>query len=132
MRTLKHLTLAIFLMVAASLQVNAQQRNHKGNAQGKQQVEALKQKLNLTDEQTEKIKTIMANHRKAMREQQQANPEADKQERAKAMKARMQELDEQILAVLNADQQQIYNKEKQARKEEMKEKRKEKGRGRGN
>lgn len=132
MRTLKHLTLAIFLMVAASLQVNAQQRNHKGNTQGKQQVEALKQKLNLTDEQTEKIKTIMANHRKAMREQQQANPEADKQERAKAMKARMQELDEQILAVLNADQQQIYNKEKQARKEEMKEKRKEKGRGRGN
>lgn len=132
MRTLKHLTLAIFLMVAASLQVNAQQRNHKSNTQGKQQVEALKQKLNLTDEQTEKIKTIMANHRKAMREQQQANPEAGKQERAKAMKARMQELDEQILAVLNADQQQIYNKEKQARKEEMKEKRKEKGRGRGN
>lgn len=131
MRTLKHLTLAIFLMVAAAAQFNAQQDKQKGNGQRTQQLEAIKQKLNLTDDQTEKIKTILANHRKAMREYQQANPDLSKQERAKAIKARLQEMDEQILAVLNAEQQEIYNKEKQARKEEIKERRKEKMRNRG-
>lgn len=130
MKTLKHVTLAIFLMVTVTLQINAQNQRKQGVRQNGNPIQALKQKLNLSDEQTEKIKNIMAEQRKAVRDFTQSNPNATKQEKTDAMKAQLQKTDAQILAVLNPEQQAIYNKEKNEKKAELKERHQQRRRNR--
>ncbi|HXG01012.1 MAG TPA: Spy/CpxP family protein refolding chaperone [Bacteroidota bacterium] len=67
----------------------------------------LKKVLNLTDEQTSKVKVIYEQQEKEMRELF-ASTDGDRAAMREAMQQKVKEMDEKILAVLNTDQQKKY------------------------
>ncbi|OGC92898.1 MAG: hypothetical protein A2W25_10120 [candidate division Zixibacteria bacterium RBG_16_53_22] len=82
----------------------------------------LKEKLNLTDSQAEKIKTIMEDSRKeamSQREKHKGDPEAT----AKFREEHRRATDEKIKAVLNDDQKKEYDKIKDEFRKNMQERR---------
>jgi Spy/CpxP family protein refolding chaperone len=80
-------------------------------------------KLNLTPEQQTKIKDIMQQSRKSMKEFREANKDKAKEEKRTAMMSEMKKKDASITAVLDSKQQAIYKQMKADRKEEMKKRR---------
>ena len=95
------------LQASNSLVVNGAVHNHDKGERGAKRLEHLQQRLNLTSEQTAKIKAILEKSRaeaKAAREQKGDNKEAFRT----AMKDRIQKIDAEIQAVLTADQKTKY------------------------
>ena len=79
-------------------------------------------RLNLTAEQQTKLKEIIRKNREELKAVKEANKNATKEEKRKALVAQMKKGDEQIKAVLNDTQKAEYEKIKQERKGLMKKK----------
>lgn len=107
--TLKAAVIAIIAMTvfAATVPVTAQKMANGQNLE--QRLEKMKKHLNLTDDQTAKIKAILETAKtEAM---QTVNTTTDKEARRKAMMESRQKMQEKIKAVLTTEQQQMVEKE---------------------
>jgi protein CpxP len=126
---MKKITL-IFLLIAGCFTVSLAQRGPKGGKKQNNQVNQEKRfqemasKLSLSNEQQEKIKTILADTRKEMKSNRQkykGNKKCLAQSKYQTKKA----TDAKIMAVLTPDQQTKFQQEKQLKKEERKKKKEE-------
>ena len=86
-------------------------------------------KLNLSDEQKQKIKEIRMRHRNEIQEEVKGKPNMDKQTRRKIMMEHLKSSDAEIQALLTPEQLSIYQQEKERiRKEHMEKRAQGKGR----
>ncbi|MCK6610839.1 MAG: Spy/CpxP family protein refolding chaperone [Bacteroidia bacterium] len=108
-------------------------RGGYANGKGKQEAQKIAAKLNLNDEQKEKVKEIRSRHRNEIQEQLKANPKMEKRERRQLMLEHMKSADAEIQSILTPEQQTIYKQEKERLKNERMEKRElSKGKKKGN
>lgn len=87
------------------------------------QLQRIKEKVGLTEEQTVKVKEIMQRAQNEMRAQfdQSEKNDGDLQARRKAMAERMEKTDAKILTLLTGKQKQQYEEYKNQRQKEMQE-----------
>ncbi len=84
------------------------------------QVQRIKEKVVLTDEQTVKVKAILQKAQEEIRVQFENN-EDDREARREMMMKRMEKSDVQILKLLTSEQKQRYEEYKKERQKEMQE-----------
>lgn len=114
----------VALIVLFSNMVFAQ-RHHDGKHKEKADSAFAKvsERLKLTPDQQTKLKEIMKQNRTEMKQVREANKEASKEDRRKAMLAQLSKSDERVKAILNDSQKAEYTKIKAERKELMKQRR---------
>jgi periplasmic protein CpxP/Spy len=93
---------------------------HKRQADPKQQVDRLGKKLNLTEDQKNKILPILTDRHQQMKSIHEDSSLPQQDRRAK-MTSLWQDTDAKIKAVLNDDQKQKYDQMQQQRRERMQE-----------
>lgn len=109
--TLKTAAIAVIAMtiLAGTVPVAAQKMPSGQNIE--QRLEKMKKHLNLTDDQTAKIKTILETAKTEAAQERNASTSTDKEARRKAMMDLRQKTQEKIKAVLTPEQQQLAEKE---------------------
>lgn len=110
---MKKLSLMLIVMLLVSFSMNAQMRRTP-----KERAENLKQRLELTNEQTKKVETIYTeSEKKAMKifEENSGNRE----ENMKSFRKIMEESDAQIDKILNKKQKEAFKKFKEERMQRM-------------
>jgi len=131
MMSLKTVLLAVLLITgtqsfAQKAKATAAGEHHKGMGMSKEKREQrfaeASKKLNLTADQQTKIKAILEKNKEEMKALREANKTKTKEERRKVMVEQVKKTDAQIIGVLDAKQQAIYQQMKSDRKEEMKKK----------
>lgn len=90
----------------------------------------LKERLNLTNEQTEQVEAIMTSTRNEMQKLRD-NASGDRRQSMMQGRKLMESQDKQIEALLTDDQKKIYEEIKKERREEMRKRMHEEGRGPG-
>jgi len=133
---LKQTLLLIFLVTFASPILFAQANGYLNKEQQEQMNEkrdALKAKLNLSSDQSNKFDEITKRNRMEAKTKLEALPaDAGKQARREIMLSSALKADGEIMAILTKDQQVIYKEEKENMKKERQEKNKQKKAGKGN
>lgn len=109
--TLKTAAIAVIAMtiLAGTVPVAAQKMPSGQNIE--QRLEKMEKHLNLTDDQTAKIKTILETAKTEAAQERNASTSTDKEVRRKAMMDLRQKTQEKIKAVLTPEQQQLAEKE---------------------
>ena len=125
---MKKLSIVILLLISSATfmfsQKNNKQRSQKKGANSEKVIQEMTTKLSLTQDQQEKIKTIIADNRASMKSNRQkykGNKKCLAQSKYQTKKA----TEAKILAVLTPDQQTKFQTEKQLRVAEKKRKREE-------
>lgn len=125
MKQLMKLSLAMvvmFVFAAGAFAQTADRKSVSKDDRMKMKMEKMKSELSLTDEQTAKIQEIYKNHFSSMENKgqfQSADKSAEQKEEFKNKKAAMEQ---EVKAVLTADQLSKYEAMKAERKAKMKEK----------
>ena len=115
--------LTLVLVILSGNQLFAQRQGKQHKHMNKDSAFAkISTRLNLTAEQQTKLKEIIRKNREELKAVKEANKNATKEERRKALVAQMNKGDEQIKAILNDTQKAEYEKIKEERKDLMKKK----------
>lgn len=110
---MKKISLMLIVMLLVSMSINAQMRRTP-----KERAENLKQRLELTDEQTKKVESIYTeSEKKAMKLFEQSS--GDREESMKSMREIMNESDAKIEKILNKKQKEAFKKIKEERMQRM-------------
>lgn len=117
----------LFVTVACLQSVSAQDaaKNDDRKAKHEAKFKAAVAKLNLTDEQQAKLKTVLQQNKTEMKALREANKNKTKDEKRQAMMDQLKKADAQISAILDPKQMEIYKQMKEEKKAEMKKKREE-------
>jgi protein CpxP len=125
-KSLKVLALMAVLIsgTQAFAQEKADKRQHTEMSKEKRakRFEEASKKLNLTADQQTKIKALLEKNKEEMKALREANKDKPKEEKRKLMVAQLKKLDGQIVAVLDAKQQETYKQMRAEKKAEMKKK----------
>ncbi|MGF7078148.1 hypothetical protein [Mucilaginibacter sp. UYCu711] len=116
---MKKLLLIAGLLAGSVMFANAQLLTKSPDKRVTHQMKALQKNLNLDATQAEKINTILL-ARATKVDSLKANTTDDKKANRQAIKALMQTSEDQVNAVLTADQQKTYVQLKETRKAKMK------------
>lgn len=115
--------LTLVLVMLSGNQLFAQRQGKQHKHMNKDSAFAkISTRLNLSAEQQTKLKEIIRKNREELKAVKEANKNATKEERRKALVAQMKKGDEQIKAILNDTQKAEYEKLKQERKDLIKKK----------
>ena len=115
--------LTLVLVILSGNQLFAQRQGKQHKHMNKDSAFAkISTRLNLSAEQQTKLKEIIRKNREELKAVKEANKNATKEERRKAIVAQMKKGDEQIKAILNDTQKAEYEKLKQERKDLIKKK----------
>jgi len=115
--------LTLVLVMLSGNQLFAQRQGKQHKHMNKDSAFAkISTRLNLSAEQQTKLKEIIRKNREELKAVKEANKNATKEERRKAIVAQMKKGDEQIKAILNDTQKAEYEKLKQERKDLIKKK----------
>lgn len=115
--------LTLVLVMLSGNQLFAQRQGKQHKHMNKDSAFAkISTRLNLSAEQQIKLKEIIRKNREELKAVKEANKNATKEERRKALVAQMKKGDEQIKAILNDTQKAEYEKLKQERKDLIKKK----------
>ncbi|MES2374992.1 MAG: hypothetical protein V4553_00345 [Bacteroidota bacterium] len=116
---MKKLLLIAGLLAGSVMFANAQILAKSADQRVTHQMKALQKNLNLDATQAEKINTILLARANKV-DSLKANNTGDKKANRQTLKALMVSTDEQVNAVLTADQQKTYAQFKESRKGKMK------------
>jgi len=114
----------MFFAIQLKAQGNEMMENHKELAE--QRFKVISEKLQLTQEQQTKLKAIAKENRMEMKQLRESKKDAPKQERRAAMLSQLKKANEQINAMLNPKQQELFSQYKAERKAHRQKKMKEK------
>src|SRR5687768_17146192 len=116
------LTVATILSTSAFAQTTPSKTNdHKAHRE--QKFKEATKRLNLSADQEQKLKGILATNKAEMKAIREANKDASKDEKRALMIGQFKKLDGQITAMLDAKQIETYKLMKEEKKKEMQQKR---------
>ena len=126
MKRFVSVTMALLVATILSTSAFAQHPRHNSDdhkAKREQKFAEASKRLNLSADQQQKLKGIMAANKEEMKALREAKKNASKDEKRAAMIGQFKKLDGQITAMLDAKQLEIYKQMKEEKKKEMQEKR---------
>lgn len=128
MKTLLRLfTLACVMIIGTTTFAQGKKGMHKMKADSA--FAKVSERLKLTTGQQTQLKDVMKQNREEMKAVREANKDAAKPEKRKAMLAQLKKSDERINAILDESQKAEYTKLKEEKKAQMKAKRAERQKG---
>ncbi len=130
MKTIKNvMKLFVFaIIILAATQVKAQGNDSMGKRRemAEQRFKEMSDRLALTPDQQNKMKVIAKQNRMEMKQLRETKKDAPKDEKKTAFMAQLKKADDQVNAILNPNQQELYKQYKAEKKAERERKMKEK------